>query len=62
MPNRLLISIKENGVYTKHSQKVHPDSLSLICTIHTLTNNLAALYMTSFYRLATKPNQAEVLQ
>lgn len=33
--NRLLISVKENGVYTKQSQKVHPDPLPLICTVHT---------------------------
>lgn len=59
--NRLLISIKENGVYTKQSQRVHPDSSSLICTVHTLTHHPLALYMTSLH-LPTTPDQADGLQ
>lgn len=55
IPNRRLISIKENGVYTKQSQKVHPDSLSLTCTIHTLKHCLPVPSMTSF----SSPDKAQ---
>lgn len=52
---------REWGLH-QHSQKVHPDSLSLTCTIHTLTHHLPALCTTSLFLPTTKPNQVEVLQ